>query len=245
MNSGFLGRVAAVLLLISGAAYAADTRSILRLDPNLTRSWSVGRIVTIAPNQIQVKGSSGQMLQAAPAANINNGQLVWIGPKQLAFVLFPIEESRSDNVSVGHMQSDVKVSNTGILRVKTHTWTNNAVQGFEGGVIVVLMKSDGNDLWVSPLHKYGVNGTAVPGAPSSRTVDWTENVPLAAINDTAQVAIIQLNAPTNKIDDFLANAKKVADIAKTVSETYKNVAGGGGGGNPGGGGGGTTTTTPP
>jgi len=229
---------------MSGSAYAADIRSIVRLDPNIIATRPMGRIVSIAPAKIQVKGPNGQLLEAATAPNINDGQAVWIiSPTVLAFVQFPIEESRSDNVSVGHMQSDVKVSNNGVLRVSTHTWTNNASQGFEGGVIVVLMKKDNNDLWVSPLHKYGVNGKYVPGAPSSRTVVWTENVPQNLINDVAKVAIVQLNAPTNKIDDFLAHAKTVAEIAKTLSEAYKNVSGGSGG--PGGPGGGTTTTTPP
>ena len=238
MNTGLLDRIAVVSILISASAYAADTRSIVRLDPNILATRPTARIVSIAPSKIQVKGANGDLLEAAPAPNINNGQAVWIiSSTMLAFVQFPIEESRSDNVSVGHMQSDVKVSNTGVLRVSTRTWTNNAVQGFEGGVIVVLMKKDSNDLWVSPLHKFGVNGKNVPGAPSDRTAVWTENVPLDKINDTAKMAIVQLNAPTNKIDDFLAHAKTVAEIAKTLSEAYKNVSGGSGGG-------GKTTTTP-
>jgi hypothetical protein len=277
MNSGLLGRVAVVSILISASAYAANIQStsIVRLSPQVIASSPVARIVSITPTKIQVKGANGLILEAAPAANINNGQAVWIiGSKRLAniaaapprtsrtissaatppvpfgycclaFVQFPIEQSRSDNVAVGHMQSDVKVSNTGILKVTTRTWTNNASQGFEGGVIVSLEDKDGNDLYVSTIHAYGVNGVYVPGAPSDRTVVWTDNVPLDKINNTAKVAIVQLNAPTNKIDDFLAHAKQVADIAKTLSEAYKNISGGPGGPGGPGGGGVPTTTTPP
>ncbi len=270
MNTGLLGRVAVVSILISASAYAANigSTSIVRLSPAVIAKSPTARIVSITPTKIQVKGANGQMLEAAPAPNINNGQAVWIiGSTRLAaapprtigsvaipplqfglccvaFVQFPIEESRSDNVAVGHMKSDVKVSNSGILKVTTRTWTNNASQGFEGGVIVSLEDKDGNDLYVSTIHAYGVNGTYVPGAPSDRTVVWTDNVSLDKINNTAKVAIVQLNAPTNKIDDFLAHAKQVADIAKTLSEAYKNVSGGpGGAGGPGGGA--PTGTIPP
>jgi hypothetical protein len=93
---------------------------------------------------------------------------------------------------------------------------------------VILMDRSGNDLWVSDLHKYGVNGECVPGAPSDRTEDWFANVPMSAINDTYKVAIVHRNAPTNRVKDFLDYAQQVAEIAKTASEAYGNVAGGGG-----------------
>lgn len=235
------------VFLLSAAGYAATPLVISKID--LTKfQVRTGKISSVNSSQLLVKTADGQTLQGAnapgsQASYINAGQTVWFTPTKLYFVSFPIETSRSDDVSVGHMKSDVKLSNTGILRVTTKTWTNNNLQGFTGGVIVVLMKKDGNDLYVSAEHKYGVNGTNVPGAPSSRTETWTENVPLDKVNEAAKIAIVQMNAPTNRIDDFIAHAKEVAEIAKTVSEAYSNFSGGPGG-QPGGTGG-TTGTMPP
>ena len=219
------------IVLSAVSNYAASPMVISKVDLARLQIRAVGRVASATPNQLLVKAADGSTLQGASAPGsqaslINAGQLVWITPTQLFFVSFPIELSRSDDVAVGHMKTDLKLSNTGILRGQTHTWTNNNVQGFTGGVLAVLMSKDGNDLYVTQLHKYGVNGTNVPGASSSRNDVWTENISKDLVNQTAKIAIVQMNAGTNRIDDFLAHAKQVAEIAKTVSEAYSNFAGG-------------------
>jgi hypothetical protein len=219
------------------------------VDPRLTAARVVsqtGKISAVAGGKITVAGQSGEQLQASAGqpGQINVGQRVWINPSvsKLTYVDFPIEMSKKSHVGGGDwMETSVKVSNTGIINARTHTWTTSCADGFTGGVRVVLMKKDGNDLYITKLRKYGVNGTCVPSAPSSRNESWDENVPLSIINETAKVAIVHIKKPTDRVDEFLEKAKEVAEIAKTVAEVYSTIAGAGGGQQPGPTGG----TTPP
>jgi hypothetical protein len=164
MNTGVLGRVAVVSILISASAYAADNRSIVRLEPNLIARMAVARIVSIAPTKIQVKVPMVRCWKRRRPRTSTMGRR--------SGLLAP----RSRRLSFSQ--------STKAARIMSPSATCTA---------------------------------------TSRSPTREENVPLDKINDTAKVAIVQLNAPTNKIDDFLAHAKTVADIAKTVSETYKNV----------------------
>lgn len=223
----------AVALLFCAVAYGVDPR--LMALPKVT-SLS-GTISAVSGGKITVAGQSGEKLQASAGSpsEVNVGQRVWINPTagKLFYVDFPFEKSRKSHVGGGDwMETSVKVSNTGLLVARTHTWTTSCADGFTGGVRVVLMKKDGNDLYITKLRKYGVNGTCVPSAPSSRTESWDETVPKNVINETAKVAIVHIKKPTDRVDEFLENAKKVAEIAKTVAEVYSTIAGAGGGSQP-------------
>jgi hypothetical protein len=212
----------------------------------------VGTVGAIASGQVKVFGTDGGELSAqfgSQAGEINVGQTAWIYPSMVKVVDFPVETARKTKVGGGdYMKTTVKLSNTGILRARTRTWTTACADGFTGGVRVVLMTRDFNDLLVTDLHKYGVNGECVPGAASDRTEEWTANVPLDVVNKTAKIAIVHLKKPTNRVDEFLDNAQKVADILKTLSEAWTNASGGGEGEGQtpkaGGGPGGPTDPTP-
>ena len=243
------GVAALAALIVVPAAHAA---------PSINARLNVpvpGSVQAVTSGKVQVAPATGGPLSAnfgAQANEINVGQRAWIYPNQVRVVDFPLDMSRKTKVGGGDwMKTRVKLSNTGILRATTRTWTTACADGFTGGVRVILMDRAGNDLWVSDLHKYGVNGECVPGAASDRTEDWIANVPLDKLNETYSVAIVHRKKPTNRVKDFLDYAKQVADIAKTIAEAYGSVAGGGGkeGGTPTGpgplGGGGTTGPTQP
>lgn len=140
---------------------------------------------------------------------------------EIAAATFPIRGSREDNLGNSHrMRTAVTISDNGRLDATTRTWTSEALRGFEGGVVVAVTDLQGNILWTSQLRKYGVNGTAVPGAPSDRTENWTETIPNDALNRAAGIAIIHGDVPTSHLADFLNqvldDANKVKDIVVVV-----------------------------
>jgi hypothetical protein len=219
-------------VLITGTA-AANPGHFPAADGNVAAQVPVtGTVGGIQSGSVKVNGQDGRTIVAnfgSETGNMNLGQTVWIYPSKLEIVDFPLEVSRKTKVGSGDfMKTTAKLSNTGILRARTRTWTSSCGDGFTGGVRVVLMDRNKNDLWISGLHKYGVNGTCVPGASSDRTEEWNETVPLDALNKAARIAIVHLKKPTNRVDEFLDNAQKVADILKTVAEAYGTASGGGG-----------------
>jgi hypothetical protein len=244
------------LAAVAALAAAPAAHALPPINTEAVTAPKAGTVEAVTAGQVKVAPSTGGPLSAnfgSQAGEINVGQRAWIYPTQVRVVDFPLDMSRKTKVGGGdYMKTRVKLSNTGILRATTRTWTTACADGFTGGVRVVVMDRAGNDLWVSDLHKYGVNGECVPGAASDRTEDWVANVPLDRLNETYSIAIVQRKKPTNRVKDFLDYAKQVADIAKTLSEAYGNVSGGGGDGEgktPTGtgplGGGGTTGPTQP
>ena len=109
----------------------------------------------------------------------------------------------------------------GQLRAKTRTWTSEALTGFTGGVVVALTDKDGELLHFTKVRKYGVNGTAVPGAPSSRTKEWDETIPPEVMSKFAGIAIVHRYEPTPR---WLETTNDVVEFAKYVKDAYETVA---------------------
>ncbi len=209
---------------------------------------TTGKVTAVTQGRLDLRSDGGVVAQAnvgsTQSSNVNIGQTVWLHSNKVVYVDFPIETERKDQVGGGdYMSTKVKLSNTGLLTATTRTWTTACADGFTGGVRVILMKKDGNELHITKLRKYGVNGECVPSSPSDRKESWDENIPLDKVNEAAKLAIVHIKKPTDRIDDFLARAKEVAEILKTASEAYSNVAGAGG--KPAAGSAQTSPTTPP
>lgn len=136
-------------------------------------------------------------------------------------VNFPIKvSSPKDKIQSGdYMQSDVTLSQApsgGLIYAKTVIWTKNKFDGFTGGVEVVLLDERENVLYVSQLHKYGVNGKYIPGAPSSRTETWSDAVPTEVMAQAKKIAIVHRHTPKNRLMDFLKDLKQVVEYVKPV-----------------------------
>lgn len=154
-----------------------------------------------------LKGESQQFL---------NGQEVWVNPveRKVMLVKFPVQSEHKDNIGNAHwMDTSVTVSNpasqdTGRIDGSTHTWSKEALRGFEGGVMVFLLDDQKNVLYSTPLHKYGVNGEAMGN--NDRHDTWKETgISKDIIDNTRSVAIVHLDAPTSHWNDFVAKAKDV------------------------------------
>jgi hypothetical protein len=155
------------------------------------------------------------------------------------FVGWPAQAHKKDTVSVGYMESWVKLSpgipnaDPGRIDGTTKIWTNNNAQGFTGGVKVQLQDRNGSVLqWDMPVQKYGVNANnpvSQAGAPSSRTVDWHFQVPANVLANVSRIRIIQRHTPEGRWDQTIEMAKELGEVLQTYAEVYTTVAGAGGG----------------
>mgnify|MGYP001801196456 FL=1 len=121
--------------------------------------------------------------------------------------------------SKSYMQSDVTLSTTpsgGLLYSKTRIWSRNKWNGFTGGVEVVLLDENDNFLFISQLHKYGVNGRYIPGAPDSRTETWNETIPADVMKRARKIAIYHRHTPKSRLTELFSDMKKLVDFVKPV-----------------------------
>ena len=182
-----------------------------------------------------VLGSDGRgreiafKLARSQAQQVNRGQDLRLDGTRVRGTQFPIESSKRDRVRKKRswwMQTSLRLSNNGRLEARTRTWTKECMRGFTGGVAVFLYDADGNSLWNSQLHRYGVNGECLT-EPHRRDELWSETVPEDQLNKVAKVAIVQKYSPKNRFDDFVRDAKKLAEVVKEFVAIYKEVKGGG------------------
>ena len=127
-----------------------------------------------------------------------------------------------------YMATEVTLSTTasgGLITGKTVIWTENKLSGFTGGVDVALLDQNNNVLHISELHKYGVNGKWIPGAPSSRTEPWNEPVPQEVMAQVSKIAIVHRHTPKNRLPGLIKNLKQLAEHIKNVAEAAKVVTG--------------------
>lgn len=158
---------------------------------------------------------------------LKTSQVVAINPAtHTAYMaVFPMLKFQKDGVSVGHMTTCLKVSSDGHVDAKTRVWTGNDFQGFEGGVQVFFSDINGNSLYNTLEHHWGINGHSVPGAPSDRTEIWQDQIPADKVGQLWAVSISQLNSPTSHFDDFMAKAKAVVQLIEEVGKAYQEFKG--------------------
>lgn len=250
----FLRHTALVSALVIFAnlqlAYGAELRgkptpsTPLQNVPGATQAANIPRLTKIA----SVSGSSaragdpiGQQIQFGVPGNQANkpnvGQNVWLykdnmGRNMAAFVQWPSQAGKENNVSVGHMRTRVTLSNTGRIDGSTRIWTGNNAQGFTGGVKVKLQDRNGNYLqWDMPVQKWGVNANnpvSQAGSPSDRTEEWHFPVPMEIVNQTARIRIIHQHTPEGRWDQTIEMAKELGEVLKLYADVYTTVAGGAG-----------------
>jgi hypothetical protein len=129
------------------------------------------------------------------------GQTVYMNSQgnAAAVTSFPVNATKRDKIGASSrkMETTIILSNTGRIDGTTKTWTSEALRGFTGGVLVGITDLDGNVLHYTKMRKYGVDGTAKPGGGSSRTENWSEEVPKEALDKAAAVVIYHSHQPKN------------------------------------------------
>ena len=143
------------------------------------------------------------------------------GPVTKPELQFPLTISSPDTKvkSKSYMQSDVTLSTTpsgGLLYSKTRIWSKNYLNGFTGGVEVVLLDENDNFLFITNLRKYGVNGRWIPGAPDSRTETWNETIPTDVMTRVKKIAIYHRHTPKSRLTELFSDMKKLVDFVKPL-----------------------------
>lgn len=118
-----------------------------------------------------------------------------------------------------HMETNATLSQNGIISAQTTTWTTWKAKGFTGGVIAVVGDENGNILYRSNVHSFGVDGEWI--GRSRRTDMWEETVNITNINSAKQLKIIHFHNPTNRLVGFL---KSLPEYVKTIGELIKVIS---------------------
>ena len=118
------------------------------------------------------------------------------------------------------VQASATLTDAGRLDGELHVWTTNRMYGFHGACVVFVVDERNQILWKSGLHSLGVDGTWIPGLPSSRTDTWNESVPADALPKAASLHIACIENPTNMfmrdLDQAISLGKKVVEVAGVV-----------------------------
>ncbi|HET6201893.1 MAG TPA: hypothetical protein VFI25_03720 [Planctomycetota bacterium] len=201
-------------------------------DLHLASDYRVSAVSggTVTARDRMTGGAIQFSLPVPQASQLTIGQRVWLVGNEAHVVAFPIETSARKDLGGGdHMETTVKISNTGMISGLTRTWTNEALRGFTGGVEVVLLDAKQNELYVTEKRRYGVNGEAL-GSPSDRKDSWHEEIPVEVrpqvLENVRGVSILQLRAPRSHWDRTVEMIKDCLEIAKDAGAIYTAIAGG-------------------
>lgn len=210
----------------SAKSRISKSKASIKRGPALVHFGS-GAISNVSGGTVTARNRFGTAIEfslpQSKARYLNRGQKVWTSGNNVMGVEFPIR-METKNERLHHkrshwMKTRIKISSTGRIDGETRTWSSECARGFTGGVVVYLMDEYGNNLYNTPMHKYGVNGECL-GDPHDRKEVWSDPVPQDVLNKVRNVAITHLRKPTDRWDDFLEKAKKVAEIAKVFVEIY-------------------------
>lgn len=111
-----------------------------------------------------------------------------------------------------HMETIATLSANGNLSVQTTTWTTWKAKGFTGGVVIAVGDEQGNLLYQSQVHSFGVDGEWI--GRSRRTDFWQENIDPNLLKNVSQIRIIHFHNPKNRL------IKILKETAKTIAELY-------------------------
>ena len=142
-------------------------------------------------------------------------------------VNFPITDTTKKEVSPGiHVETTMTLHEDGTLICRTHSRTDNQLQGAHVVVMIFLYDVSDNILWYSQQHVCGVAGIWDPTGPSDRTCPWSEQVPAFVMDKVNGYLIIQENkGGSDTLDWFKAIATSRAskgDIKMSVSKYQIN-----------------------
>jgi hypothetical protein len=140
-------------------------------------------------------------------------------------LIFPMRVNGQSRLSTGKWVSgDATLSKDGRLHTEVHVWTRNEWYGFHGACGVLVVDEANTLLWSSDLHTLGVDGTWIPGKPSSRTERNDEIVPADIMTKMAAVRLLLIENPRNMLsqdlDQAIAAGKKIVEIGKIVAGIF-------------------------
>ncbi len=115
-----------------------------------------------------------------------------------------------------HMESYATFSDSGVLSLETHTWTTKPLNGFHGGAVAFLVDSAQNVINNTQMYVYGVDGTLIPGLPSSKDVIQTPTFSQDNYNKTAFIQIYHKYAPSSQLQQILTTTQFIGQAIGSV-----------------------------
>jgi hypothetical protein len=112
------------------------------------------------------------------------------------------------------MTTDATLNQDGVLYATTTTRSVQDLKGFTGGVFAVVADRNGNVLGRTAVRQFGVNGLWIPGGPSTRTDQWSENLGVAAAANGATLSIVHIWDPHNRL--FSAIPQILNDVVTLI-----------------------------
>jgi hypothetical protein len=109
--------------------------------------------------------------------------------------------------------------NNGRIDGVTRIWTAKQWKGFTGAAAVVLTDADGNVLYVTEPHSYGVDCKRCPG-PSDRTQQWTDAVPSSVLSQVRKHSIIHTTNPRIRLREWLRDSKEAVQLIRGVMKEF-------------------------
>jgi len=139
--------------------------------------------------------------------------------------LLPLIAEKADNLGNSRkMVTSIKVSNTGRIDAETKISTKEVARGFHGSVVVLLIDEEGNTLFKSNPHTYGVDGIAIPSAtPSKRKEPWDENFSQDIIDKIRGYEIIHFLDPDSTLEATLEEFNRILDQLVDASDKIKKI----------------------
>ena len=132
-------------------------------------------------------------------------------------VTFPIHVDGSKQVGDGqYVGATATLSDSGRIDCEVHVWTTNRMSGFHGAAAAFLVDDSNNILWNTQLQTLGVDGTWIPGLPSSRTEDWNETAPADVMKKSP--AAVRLALTTNPTNMLMRDINMLVDAGKKLAE---------------------------
>ncbi|MCD4646215.1 hypothetical protein AR454_28010 [Bacillus mycoides] len=139
--------------------------------------------------------------------------------------VLPINAEKTDDLGNSRkMVTSIKVSNTGRIDAVTEISTHEALRGFHGSVVVLLIDEEGNYIFKSNPHTYGVDGTGTGiNTPSKRKVPWDENFPQDIIDKIRGYEIIHFLDPESTLEATLGAFNRILDQLVDASNKIKKI----------------------
>lgn len=111
----------------------------------------------------------------------------------------------------GSMSSDIVIAANGRATLTTRTWTKVKLNGFTGGVRVVVFSDDG-DAFVSDEYRYGVDGTLIGRSDRMDVAQF--NIPPAVAARATHAAVLIGHSPKygDALHSILFGAKRVREM---------------------------------